>query len=137
MQWQHMLSPICQKRILLIDSMLKARNIEINQMNTAPDSWSLDHGDHKSYTKITNGIDHSKPPDKSIWLEKKFIVNICKVVLLWAKKSEWNNESNAGNHETSIFRSTFKSLLPYSYLLAFFSQYSVRDKGIKLLIFEY
>ena len=88
--------------------MLKARNIEINQMNTAPDSWSLDHGDHKSYTKITNGIDHSKPPDKSIWLEK-----------------------------TSIFRSTFKSLLPYSYLLAFFSQYSVRDKGIKLLIFEY
>lgn len=61
-----MLSPICQKRILLIDSMLKPRDIGINQMNIAPDSWSLDHGDHKSYTKITNGVDHSKPADKSI-----------------------------------------------------------------------
>lgn len=77
-----MLSPICQKRILLIDSMLEARNIGMNQMNTAPDSWSLEHAEHKSYTKITNRADHSKPAEKSIWFEKKSIVNICKVVLL-------------------------------------------------------
>lgn len=61
--------------------MLEARNIGMNQMNTAPDSWSLEHAEHKSYTKITNRADHSKPAEKSIWFEKS-IVNICKVVLL-------------------------------------------------------
>lgn len=35
--------------------MLEARNIGMNQMNTAPDSWSLEHAEHKSYTKITVG----------------------------------------------------------------------------------